>query len=689
MAKKIHQRLKETEAIESESMSSKVNAFSAYEPFIIVKTDHDTRAFKIWFERNDNHMVHSRKANIRICKGKTSKSWIVSDRVNIPTSLSKEIARSFAFWVRQELPSYTAIRNAMSQICAFLTFLDEQSPISKLSELDSNIFLSFEKEINQRASYFKPIFSSHPSIEWKQVHYSLRKRRISETIHKDANTQLDEESAFSLSEYSERELFQIVGFAMYRIELLKNRRKELHEADAESLRKIGCYLNDSYPSTYANTSNFLDGRSAVSRIRKLHDSDPKRAIDLLHKNMLILARDGTGERTTLQNQVNSLRQTKSEFGKGLFTGYLSYLEELYEPTRLSVSIGDRTKYRDYKKLLLAKLSINEYALILTILIQTGVNLEVVTSLKRFYGKVHWTKKFDVNLGVDAKTPSKRKVLRLTGTKKKSGVAPSKEIDIRVPVDSYLYRILELYEEMFSKPNSNLFYSGMHVSNASREFCSVYKIITNDNERLNHIATTKIRKSFAGVKLAQLVEEVGNGNELERRLRESLHHESFDTTMFSYLMKTGAGHLIYSSAVVALTNQMLEDAITFKGKITSVKDIKKSSTRIPVYLCDCEDPTKPSHDVPIANRCKQYDLCLGCERSEVYAEHIPRICYRILQYEQTTSPIDALLADRKAIALDCLAKFERIHPDGQEVLEQGYQIANKAMLNDKPLLPPIL
>ena len=230
---------------------------------------------------------------------------------------------------------------------------------------------------------------------------------------------------------------------------------------------------------------------------------------------------------------------------------------------------------------------------------------------------------------------------------------------------------------------------MHFGNANRDFFSVYETIADNGEEVRSISTIKIRKSFAGANLARIVEEVGSGKELERRLRESLNHENFDTTIFSYLMKTGSGHLIYSSAVVALTNQMLEDAITFKGKIRSDNSGKESSTRIPVYLCDCEDPTNPSHDVPIANRCEQYDLCLGCERSEVYAEHIPRICYRILQYDKIPTPTDALLADRKAIALDCLSNFKRMYPDGETILEQGYQVANKAMLNSKPLLPPIL
>ena len=689
MAKKKDERLKVTNAQDSKSSAVTDCEFPAYEPFIIVQTPHDPRSFKIWFEKNDEHMVNSRKSNIRICKGMKSKSWIVSDWPNIPKSLSNEVARAFSLWAKRELPSYSAICNAMSQVCAFMSFLNEKSPITEISEVDTQLFIDFEKVLGHRASYFKPIFSLHPKIDWKRLHYSLKKKRILESNHKPSSNLLDEDSAFSLAEYSEREHFQIVGYAMHRLELIRKRRQELSKANANPLKKIGCYLNDSYPTTYPCKTDFLKGRSAASRIRRLHDSDPKRAIELLHLNMLILIRDENSGRKSISNRINNLRQNKGPFGKNLFTDYLSHVAELYEPTNLSVAPTERKEFKDYTKILLMKAPINEFAIVLTIIIQTGVNLEVALSLKRYYGKVHWTKKFDINLGVDKQITSKRQVLRLTGIKKKTGVAPAKQIDIRVPVDSYLYKILKMYEEIFAVPGSDLFYSGTHFGNANRDFCSVYKILKEDGDQLTGISTMKIRKSFAGASLAKIVEEAGSGHELERRLRESLNHENFDTTIFSYLMKTGVGHLVYSSAVVALTNKMLEDAITFKGKIVTNKTIIGSSNSTPVYLCDCEDPLNPSHDVTIAGRCQQYDLCLGCERSEVYAEHIPRICYRILQYEKISTPTDALISDRKAIALDCLAKFERMHPLGNNILEQSYQIANNAMLNGKPLLPPIL
>ena len=416
MAKKKDKRLKVTKASDSKSTFPTDGALPPYEPFVIIKTPHDTRSFKVWFEKNDEHMVHSRKANIRICKGKTSKLWIVLERPNIPETLEKEVSRLFALWLKQELPSYSAITNAMSQVCHFMAFLDDNFPITKISEFSTKILIAFEKNIDKRASYFKPIFSLHPDIDWAQIHYALKKKRVLQKNTTDIL--IDEDSAFSVAEYSEREHFQMIAYAMHRVELIKNRRKEMFSVEAEPLKKVGCYLNDSYPSTYPCRKEFLEGRSAASRIRRLYDSDRQRAISLLHENMLIIVRDGTGGRTTMQSQINSLRQTQSKHGKNLFLDYMTYLEALYEPTNQSVSSINRQSHRNYKNLLLMKNPINEFALLLTIIIQTGINLEVALSLKRNYGKVHWTKRFDVNLGIDTKTIAKRKVLRLTGLKRK-------------------------------------------------------------------------------------------------------------------------------------------------------------------------------------------------------------------------------------------------------------------------------
>ena len=87
------------------------------------------------------------------------------------------------------------------------------------------------------------------------------------------------------------------------------------------------------------------------------------------------------------------------------------------------------------------------------------------------------------------------------------------------------------------------------------------------------------------------------------------------------------------------------------------------------------------------------MCLGGKRSEVYSEHLPAICYRIMQYEnkQEKEPdiFKITLEDQMHIAKDTIEKFKVKHSDGMKIVEQAYIIANQAMLDNEPLLPEIL
>jgi len=201
-----------------------------------------------------------------------------------------------------------------------------------------------------------------------------------------------------------------------------------------------------------------------------------------------------------------------------------------------------------------------------------------------------------------------------------------------------------------------------------------------------------RKVFAGHKLLSLLGDVESSEELVFKLKEALNHESFDTTLFSYIMKSGVGSAVIDSAIVALTSELIEQGVNFKGAI------KESEARVAenksVFLCDCTDPSNPTHNLQInKGHCRKYDMCLGCERSEVYAEHIPYICYTVLQYENfrenNADTFNALMADKHAVAIDTLERFRVEHSNGEELLEKGYLVANENFSNQTPMLPSIL
>ena len=156
-----------------------------------------------------------------------------------------------------------------------------------------------------------------------------------------------------------------------------------------------------------------------------------------------------------------------------------------------------------------------------------------------------------------------------------------------------------------------------------KFCASFEILGDDDQPLITIQTTRLRKTFAGHLLMQLVEDVESSNDLVSKMRTALNHQKFDTTLFSYILKTGMGNQVINTAIVALTTDMLQKAMKFQGTIR--EDQERSAKNKEVYLCDCTDNSKPTHNLPIADKCKKYDMCLGCERAEVYALHLPNIC----------------------------------------------------------------
>lgn len=151
------------------------------------------------------------------------------------------------------------------------------------------------------------------------------------------------------------------------------------------------------------------------------------------------------------------------------------------------------------------------------------------------------------------------------------------------------------------------------------------------ELLSGIDTRRFRKNFAVRELMEAVSDCANHQELANTLRNSLKHGSFDTTIGSYLSHdtTMASRDV---AIFTLQSEMLETARRFRGTLND--DGPRSGE--PVILARCSDPSSP--DFEMANQaddghCSEYDMCLGCSRSAVFEEHLPRIAMRIIQYEE--------------------------------------------------------
>lgn len=327
-----------------------------------------------------------------------------------------------------------------------------------------------------------------------------------------------------------------------------------------------------------------------------------------------------------------------------------------------------------------------------LMMQTGVNKEVALSIP--------------SLGEDGKSILLRSdtlftnedgisdEIELYGFKEKVGSSRKKTVTFSIVKDSPLYEMLVDYERYFKLDSNGPFFEfnkhfGQAWSKAGGmvDFLSVYPIFDENGEQVTSVITKKFRKVFASGQLLDRIKNIKNANDLAEKIREDLNHGSLDTTLTHYLLKTNIGLGVIDTAIATITSDRLAEAIKFKGQIPLTENVKVKKT---VYMCDCEDPTNPSHDVSIAAECKHYDLCLGCERSVVTKDHLPYICTRILQYEKERL-IDpniwpATFENLWCIALDTLDQYvAKDKLNGQRYVDEAWELARTGQIS----LPPII
>ncbi|MEL7478034.1 MAG: hypothetical protein AAGJ17_03935 [Pseudomonadota bacterium] len=503
---------------------------------------------------------------------------------------------------------------------------------------------------------------------------------LSSVVYKDSEApikDIDFDQFVEEKDYSDRVMMQMLGYVFYELEVWKKRYNQMLNVSPESLGE-----------------NYIDVYSAKNEtLRKLLTSG-KEGHDQLFLNYLLQVKEArAGKEITRHNiQTNKIRKvSKTDAyqnigGLKLFQDYSDYL---HNKKWSGYEKSNKPKYHNYLNFKTDHLPVT---LALYLIISTGNNQESILSIKRNYRGKAWYENYDVNLGIDEETPASLKEIRVVGYKNRC-VTGVKAIPIRIPINSPIFEYMKLYDDIVDDPQRENFFA-FDVDGIAKfyeKFCASFEILGDDNKPLTSIQTTRLRKTFAGHLLTQLVEDVENADDLVSKMREALNHQKFDTTLFSYILKTGMGNQVINTAIVALTSDMLEKAMEFQGDIC--EDQSRSTSNKEVYLCDCTDDTQPTHNLPIAEKCKKYDMCLGCERAEVYAMHLPNICYRVLQLEEIANEnpltFSGLLEDRRQIALDTINKFQIKHSRGVQVVEHAYFEASRAMKEGRPLLPPII
>ncbi len=327
-----------------------------------------------------------------------------------------------------------------------------------------------------------------------------------------------------------------------------------------------------------------------------------------------------------------------------------------------------------------------------LMIQTGINKEVAMSIPSLGedGRSILLRKDPIFISGNGECTD----AALWGFKERSKPRGRKIIPIQIPLNSPLYKMLLEYERYVKVDQTGPFFEFRKQfvnrwSTAGRKklFTTLYPIHDDNNNILNSIDTPRFRKVFATRQLLDRIAGIKDANDLAEKIRDDLNHERLDTTLNHYILKTHVGRSVIDIAIATITSEKLAEALRFKGKIALTGG---TPGKRKVFLCECDDPTNPSHDIFVAGECKHYDLCLGCERSTVTAFHLPYICLRILQYEDMRKRDPAIWSatfeDRWMIAHDALEQYIiKDKKSGQKLVYEAWSAARDGRVS----LPPII
>ena len=329
-----------------------------------------------------------------------------------------------------------------------------------------------------------------------------------------------------------------------------------------------------------------------------------------------------------------------------------------------------------------------------VMMQTGVNREVVLTIPSLgEDGTSILNRGDTVFIKDGQSCETE--VNLYGYKAKTGQAPERVVPIVLPKDGPLYQMLIDYEKYtkvskygpffeFNKGFVGCWSTAGGVADLARHFL----VIDESGEKLKTIEASRFRKVFASGALLDRMKNVNDMNELAELLRQDLNHGNFDTTFSHYLLKSSVARSVMDIGIATVISEKLGE-LKCKSNIEVDKPVQYKKK---VFLCHCADPNNPSHDVAIADECRHYDLCLGCDQSVIAKEHLPYICLRILQYEAERKKDPyiwvAIYEDRWCIAHDSLecyiAKDKRY---GRLRVDEAWRSAREGRISLPPIIAP--
>lgn len=327
-----------------------------------------------------------------------------------------------------------------------------------------------------------------------------------------------------------------------------------------------------------------------------------------------------------------------------------------------------------------------------LMMQTGVNLEVALTIpsKAEDGRSILTR----GDAVFVKKDGGETEINMYGIKARTGNSPMKTIPVIISKSSPLYQMLVDYERYVKVGDGPFFEfdnsfkrmwntAGLGVNMSER-----YPLMDEKGQQLSSIDSTRFRKVFLSGQLIDRMKNIKDMNEFAEAIRNDVHHGNLDVTLTNYIMKSSVGRSVIDIAIATITGGKLND-LKCKSQIEGRKPVPFKKK---VFLCHCADPQNPGHDVAIADECRHYDLCLGCEQSIITKEHLPYICLRIIQYEAERAKDPhiwpALYEDKWCIAHDALARYiEKNKKNGRHLVDEAWITAHEGRITLPPIIAP--
>ena len=624
--------------------------------------------------------------------------------VGFTDDFSKDIVRLVINYLKGRHLGRNSLYAAVSGVQEFVRYLSTHNPRPRsITDIDTEIWIEYmklrvqdgSKKSVRKFKYAKAVFSSYAPTAFggwlKGLMFKDSKRR---TLPEHTS-----ELAESTRDYSDVVMYQLLSLFIFnfeqRIGFLK-RYENVAENDMPS--------DWLYPGR-KKAKHFYDRGSRGEQIRLFEEwlRDEQRGYEIIIDHLILYHKLGLVTRNRHGSYSSPFSQKLRDYGntKG------EVIKNLYR--RFYVAMSERHGY-DYEKssrtfldYYVKKKTPGEPNIVMNqigwclanlIMMQTGVNREVVLTIP--------------SLGEDGKSILERgdtvfvndgqggeTEVNLYGYKARTGKSSTKVIDIIVPKAGPLYEMLCEYERYVKVSTSGPFFEFNYsfirewsTAGGMRDISKTFPVLNESGEPLKTIECSRFRKVFASGALLDRMKNVHDMKELAELLREDLSHGNFDTTVTNYLLKSDVARSVIDIAIATVINGKLNE-LKCKSRIDPNKKVPYKKK---VYLCHCVDPTNPSHDVAIADECRHYDLCLGCEQSVITKEHLPYICARILQYEEERKkdPLiwPATWEDRWCIAHDALARYElKDKKNGACLTNDAWRLARGGGVSLPPIMSP--